>query len=214
MKLSIRKYWSSVNIETLTSFSKDVLKVLIGGTLLGFAYSKLMVPNEIINGGATSLSLILESLTGISVAFYTQVLTALFLFLSLIFFGGKNVVLSVVSSVAYSVSFAMFYNMNFSIQTNLVVDVILAAFIISAGYYFCLSVGASTVGVEVIAMIINKKNPEYDLIKLMRLMNYIVLGFGFLIYGIKSVIIGVLFSYGYSAILNYLLKLKKKGEIA
>lgn len=210
MKSLTNKIFTNINTKSITQFIVDAAKVILGGALLGLAYSKWMVPNEIINGGATSLSLILQSLTGLDVMFYTQVLTLGFLALSLIFLGSKNLVLSIVSSLSYTMFFSLFYKMQISLQINVVVDVILACFVIALGYYLCLSAGASTVGVEVIALIIHKKNDKYDLIKLMRLMNYSVLAGGFFIYGFKSVFIGILFSYGYSAILKVLMRLKKK----
>lgn len=70
-----------------------ILKVLLSGIILGFAYSKLMVPNEIINGGVTSFSMILAKITPLSLGFYNQVLVFSFLLISLFFLGKKNVIL-------------------------------------------------------------------------------------------------------------------------
>lgn len=209
MKSFTSKYSTNWDIEVFKNFCLDTLKVLLGGAVLGLAYAKWMVPNEIINGGVTSLSLILQNITGISVTVYTQGLTIVFLLLSMIFLGGKNLVLSLISSFAYTTFFALFYNWDISLQVNIVVDVVLACVFIAVGYYLCISAGASTVGIEVIALIVHQRNKKWDLIKLMRLLNYSVLAGGFFIYGWKSIVVGVLFSYGYSAILKYLLNFRK-----
>lgn len=209
--VSIFKRYTSFDKEKSLKFSKDLLKVVIGGMILGLAYAKWMVPNQVINGGATSLALILESLTGMSVTFYSQLLTVVFLVLSFIFLGGKNFVLSIISSFSYTFFFSFYYNTSFSLQTNIVIDIMLACITIALGYYLCISAGASTVGIEVIALIIKKRNDSYDLVKLIRLLNYSVLVAGLLVYGIKSVIIGLIFSYVYSAILNKLLNKKKEN---
>lgn len=208
MNLSLKKYF--IKGEASQKIMVDILKVLLGSSLLGLANSKWMVPNQIINGGVTSLSLILEKATGINVAVNTQVLTVLFLVLSFIFLGSKNVLLSLVSSISYTSFFSLFYKASFSLQINIVVDIILACLVIALGYYFCISAGGSTVGVEVIALIIHKKYAQYDLIKLMRLMNYSVLAAGLFVFGFKSVIVGVIFSYGYSALLKEFMR--KRGS--
>ena len=124
--VSIFKKYTSVDKEKVLKFSKELMKVVIGGMILGLAYAKWMVPNQVINGGATSLALILESLTGLSVTFYSQLLTVVFLVMSFLFLGGKNFVLSIVSSFCYTFFFSVFYNTSFSLQTNIVIDIMLA----------------------------------------------------------------------------------------
>lgn len=187
-------------------------KVLFGGIILGLAYSKLMVPNQIINGGVTSLSMILSEITNISVSFYTQFLTILFLVLSFAFLGGKNFVRSIIISIAYTQSFAIFYKMPFSIQSYILIDFALASLLIGFGYYLCISAGASTVGIEVIALILKEKYQDINLAKTIRYLNYSVLVIGFIIYGIQSIIIGIAFSYAYSKVLDLLL-LGKKNKL-
>lgn len=188
------------------SLLKDILKILSGGILLGLAYAKLMVPNQIISGGVTSLSMILSEVSPFNVSFYTQVLTISFLVLSFIFLGGKNFWLSLLSSLAYTQSFAFFMTLSFSIHTLIVIDFLLASFLIGFGYYLCLSSGASTVGIEVIALILKKFYERLHLANTIRIINMIVLAFGFLVYGLKAIIIGILFSYLYSEVLDYMLK--------
>lgn len=182
----------------------------MGGVILGLAYSKLMVPHKIINGGVTSLSMILSELTPLSVSFYTQFLTIVFLLSSFIFLGGKNFALSIISSLAYTQSFALFSQMNFTIHSYIIIDFILASLLIGIGYYLCISAGASTVGIEVIALILKEKIDSLNLAKTIRSLNYAILLFGFIIYGLQSIIIGIAFSYAYSKVLDILLKLHEE----
>ncbi|OTP31835.1 hypothetical protein A5798_001858 [Enterococcus sp. 6C8_DIV0013] len=57
--------------------SVAIIKILIGNLLMGFAYAKWMKPNEIINGGVTSVAMILEKITGINILFLTNGVTIL-----------------------------------------------------------------------------------------------------------------------------------------
>ena len=116
-----------------------------------------MVPNEIINGGVTSISMILNKMLSVPLLYLTNGLTLLLLIICYIFLGKDNFSKSIFSSVFYSMSFSLFYSLPFSLHVNVVLDLILAAIFIGIGYYYCSIVNASTVGVDVIALIIHKK---------------------------------------------------------
>lgn len=74
------------------------------------------------------------------------------------------------------------------------------------GYYCCIIVNASTVGVDVIALIMHKKNNNINIAKTISKINIIVLFVGLIVYGVKSIIIGMIFTSIYSRILEYFLK--------
>ena len=65
--------------------SVAIIKILIGNLLMGFAYAKWMKPNEIINGGVTSVAMILEKITGINILYLTNGVTILLLLICLLF---------------------------------------------------------------------------------------------------------------------------------
>ncbi|MFN6671159.1 YitT family protein [Enterococcus gallinarum] len=59
--------------------SKAVLKIIAGNSLMGFAYAKWMKPNGIINGGVTSMAMILEKVTNVPIVYLTSGITTLLL---------------------------------------------------------------------------------------------------------------------------------------
>lgn len=109
------------------------LKIILGNFLITGAYAFITIPNEIVNGGVTSFSMILGSISSESTA----------------------------------------------------------------------------VGFDVIALILNKKNPKINIALTMYLINTCVLLFGFLSYGITSVLTGIGFTALQSLTLNCLLKRKE-----
>lgn len=86
---------------------------------------------------------------------------------------------------------------------------VLAGFLVGIGYYFCISSESTAVGFDVIALILNKKNPKINIALTMYLINTCVLLFGLLSYGIISVLTGIGFTALQSLTLNCFLK--KKG---
>lgn len=199
-----------ISSELANTEIKAVGKVVIGNVFLGLAYAKWMKPDGIINGGVTSIAMILEKVTGIQIFYLTSVITAFLLLFCFLFLGKGNFFKSIVSSVCYNLFFALFYLMNINLQVNIVVDFFLASVFIAVGYYCCISANASTVGMDVIALAINKKNPEFSVARGIRYINFGVLALGFLTYGVKSVVIGIFFSLVNSYMLDFLLKKDSK----
>lgn len=189
-----------------------LIKILIGNLLMGFAYAKWMKPNAIINGGVTSVAMILEKITGLNILYLTNGVTVLLLIFCWIYLGKENFFKSIYSSVCYNAAFSFFYLMPLDAQMTLPIDFLFASLFISLGYYACLSSNASTVGMDVIALVLYKKNPKLNLATTIRNINFIVLAFGFFTYGWLSVGIGLLFSYFYAFILKYLLEAYRVGK--
>ena len=50
----------------------SILKIVVGNLLITFSYAFITVPNEIVNGGVTSFSMILSSVTDLGISFYTK----------------------------------------------------------------------------------------------------------------------------------------------
>ncbi|MFB8449955.1 YitT family protein [Enterococcus thailandicus] len=195
-----------IQSKITTTEQKNILKVIVGNVFLGFAYANWMKPNNIINGGVTSVAMILEKISKIPIFYLTSGVTVLLLIFCWFFLGKGNFLKSIVSSICYNLFFTMFYLLKLNVQINLVVDFLFACIFIAIGYYCCISANASTVGMDVIALAINKKHPEFSIARGIRYINVMVLALGFLTYGVKSVVIGILFSLLNSYMLDFLLK--------
>lgn len=195
-----------IQSKITTTEQKNILKVIVGNVFLGFAYANWMKPNNIINGGVTSVAMILEKISQIPIFYLTSGVTVLLLIFCWFFLGKGNFLKSIVSSICYNLFFTIFYLLKLNVQINLVVDFLFACVFIAIGYYCCISANASTVGMDVIALAINKKHPEFSIARGIRYINVMVLALGFLTYGVKSVVIGILFSLLNSYMLDFLLK--------
>lgn len=186
---------------------QPLVKIIFGNILLAIAYAKWMVPNNIINGGVTSLSLVLQKLTHLPLPWLTNSLTISLLIICGLFLGKGSFMKSIVSSLSYMFFFTLFYSLPFSLSTLLPIDFLLACIVIAMGYYCCLSEGSSTVGVDVLALVLYQRNPKRNLAKMIRHFNVAVLVLGFFTYGLLSVVIGLVFSVVYAWFLEKFLAL-------
>lgn len=189
---------------------KDILKIVFGNILLTFAYALLTVPNHIINGGVTSFSLIISQSLGMDVTIIANIFTILLLIVSFIFLGKEFVLKSFVSSICYMSFLSFFHSLPITIPFPAYVCVILAGLLVGLGYYFCISANASTVGFDVIALILNKRNKKFNVAMTIRYVGIVVLLLGFLTYGVWSIVFGILFTLIETSVLNFCMKLADK----
>ncbi len=183
----------------------DLGKIFLGNVVMGLAYAKWMVPHQIINGGVTSLSMVISGLSGWPLLYLTNGLAILLLVLCWAFLGKSVFFKSLLSSGLFMLFFSFFYSQPFSLTSHIAIDVSLACVAIAFGYYCCLSANASTAGLDAVALIIHKYHPHTQVAHTLRYLNYAVLALGWLVFGWLSVVIGIVFSYGYSWILNVFL---------
>lgn len=185
---------------------RSLVKMLTGNLVMALAYAKWMVPNKIINGGVTSLALVLRKVTSFSITSLTNGLTMLLLVLCLCFLGKEIFLKSIFSSVTYLFFFNLFYALPFQLHTVIWLDMILACGAIAFGYYCSLSTNSSTVGVDVIALIIHQKKPSLKLAPMIRNLNFSILAMSLFVLGLKPIIWGIMFSVGYAFLLKKMLK--------
>ena len=188
---------------------KRYLKIILGNFLITGAYAFITVPNEIVNGGVTSFSMILGNLISIDLTYLVDFFTILLLILCYIFLGKNFFTGTVFSCFCYLILFSVLHGFGCSILVHPVIGMVLAGFLVGIGYYFCISSESTAVGFDVIALILNKKNPKINIALTMYLINTCVLLFGLLSYGIISVLTGIGFTALQSLTLNCFLK--KKG---
>ncbi|WP_390409727.1 YitT family protein [Lacticaseibacillus jixiensis] len=188
------------------NLTRSLAKIALGDFVMALAYAQWVVPQRLINGGVTSLALILTQSGYGNVPLWTNVLTIGLLIACWKWLGRENLLKSAFSSIAYILSFDLCAMFHLQYPAILWLDLPLASLAIAFGYYCCLSEGASTVGVDVIALIWVKFHPHMSVAALIRDLNLIVLMLGALVLGWRSVLLGVVFSVLYTVILNRLLK--------
>ncbi|PAL11861.1 YitT family protein [Peribacillus simplex] len=190
---------------------KDLLKIIAGNISMTFAYAYLIVPNEIINGGVTSSALLLNALLGYNIAMLANLVTGLLLIICLVFLGKEYFFKSIVSSLSYMVFFNFFYSLNIQYDMNIVLVIFISSILIAIGYYLCITANASTVGFDVIALILHHKNEKIDIAATIRIINLIVLILGLMVYGYASIVKGIAFTLIFSYLLKKMLDRKQKA---
>ena len=88
---------------------KSLFIIVLGNLLLTSAYAFLTVPNNIINGGVTSTSLLLSYYFHIDIGYIVTILIVLLLIFGRVTLGKEFFYRSLFSSVCYMVFFNLFH---------------------------------------------------------------------------------------------------------
>ena len=186
--------------------AKSLFIIALGNLLLTGAYAFLTVPNNIINGGVTSTSLLLSHYLNIDIGYISTFITIFLLVFGLIGLGKDFFYRSLFSSVCYMV---FFHFTRISFSPHPVIIVLIAGILVGLGHYLCLIEDSSTVGYDVFALFIHKKNKKWDTAIILRIIGIMVLLVGVATFGISSVIYGIIFTMIQTQVI-YLLNKKHK----
>ena len=193
-------------------------RIFLGNILLTGAYAFITVPKIILNGGVTSFSLVLQAWTGMDVAILVDLRSVFLIVISFIFLGKTYFVGALFSSICYMGLFSLFHWMGWELPfpelfgTPILATPIAAVFV-AAGYYFCIASRATAVSFDTIAMILNKKNPRFDIATTMMVINIVVLLSGVAAYSISAVVCGLVFTFLQAQFLKLFLKLGKVPQV-
>lgn len=185
---------------------RRVLTIILGNLLITGTYAFITVPHEIINGGVTSFSLVLGQVCRMDISVFVNLLTLSLLLVCLIFLGKEFFMGSVLSCACYLSLFTFFHSLGFALPLPRPLCAALAGILVGAGYHICISAQSTAISFDIIALILNKKNPRVNIALTMGLINAIVLLTGFAVFGLLSVLYGIVFTAIQTVTLNALQK--------
>ena len=135
-----------------------IVMLTIGAVLMAVALEIFLVPNDVIDGGITGISIILHELTGVPLGLYLFFINLPFLFL-----GYKQIGKTFTLSTLYAVSVMSLSTFLLEPIAPLTITKILAAIfggvILGIGVGLVIRFGGSMDGTEIVAILINKKTP-------------------------------------------------------
>lgn len=183
---------------------KKYRDILIGNLLITFCYACISVPNHIINGGVTSFSMVTAKLMDIPTVYLVNIVTVLLLGLCYAGLGKEYFLGTIFSCVCYLALFNIFSKTGLAVHLPKPVSVLLSAAGVGAGYFMCIHAKATTVGFDVLALIVHKKWNKLNMAYTMGAINLVVMLYGGFIFGGLAIVYGAVFVGVQSFVLNEL----------
>ncbi len=167
------------------------LRIIAANALITLAYASVNVPRGVINGGLTSLAMVVSRMTGVPVWLLVDGATLLLLVASLVFLGKTFFFHSLVSAVCYPGLFTLFTMLHPVLPWPLPLALLLASVTVGVGQFLCISARATTLGFDTVAMIIHSKQPRLRVARIMFACNAAVVLMGLVTYGPMAVLFGI-----------------------
>lgn len=171
--------------------------ILAGNLSIALGVAGFIVPNHIIMGGSTGISLVLDHAFGVDLATSVFVLNMLLFLLGACTLGRKFALTTIASSILYPALLALFQRIPGiqSLTDNELLAAIFAGLLMGVGIGLIVRQGASTGGTDILAMVLNKYL-HLSVALLLYVVDFIVLGMQAffsqpeqILYGILSLLI-------------------------
>lgn len=211
------------NRRKILRFTSDYAKIFLSAALLALAYILFIIPNNFAPAGINGIATMVQYKLGFSVGYFSLIINIPLCIFAFFFvdreFGIKSLVFSLVYSAAYllfqSIDLTSFeYNAN---GVDTIFPCLIAGMLSGLVYGICFRVNASTGGTDIIAKGISKKNPLLNFFWVKFVLNAVVAGASFFVYGTsdeygkwifdyKPVCLCVLYCFVASFVGNYILQ--------
>lgn len=158
-----------INISKKWRFTVDILMIIVGTLIMGFAFSIFLEPNSISTGGFAGLSMIVcELLAKIGITFLST--SVIYLLLNVVLFllalktlGKKFAIKSIIGIVSFSLGMELFALLPITIVYENLVSAIYGGALIGIGCGIVVRFGGSTGGSDMIASMVKDKNPKFSM---------------------------------------------------
>lgn len=167
-----------------TSFFEEVISfflITIGAALAAVALEIFLVPNNIIDGGITGISIMLSYITKVKLSIFIIVLNIPFLILGYKQLGKNFLIKATYAMIVFSILLEEFKSVQ-QLTNDILLATIFGGVLLGIGVGFVIKYGACVDGTEVLAILISKKTSLS--------VGKVVMFFNFFIYLIASFLFG------------------------
>jgi uncharacterized membrane-anchored protein YitT (DUF2179 family) len=139
---------------------QKIIMILLGNLLYSFAIAFFILPSGLITGGTTGIALFVNYLTGLDISLFVLIFNIVMFIAGLIILGKTFALSTVLSSIAYPfmLSFAQWLNrLTGDLTHDLILCTIFGGLLIGIGIGIVIRAGASTGGMDIPPLVLNKK---------------------------------------------------------
>lgn len=193
---------------------KSASLVFVGITMVAIAISMFLVPNKIVNGGASGLATIIYYTIGIKPSISNAIINGILLLFSLICFGKKFVAKTVTSIVGLTILIEVFSYFP-PITDNVLLASIFGAVLYGMGIGIVLSQGSTTGGTDIMGRLIQHKKPHWKIGKILLGVDFFVIFLSLLTFKTtEAVLYGILALFLSTNAIDWLMKSLNISKLA
>ncbi|ACT03937.1 YitT family protein [Paenibacillus sp. JDR-2] len=159
---------------------KRVIFITIGSVLMGVSLELFLVPNDVIDGGITGISIMVSELTHLPLGLFIFVLNIPFLFIGFKQIGKTFAISTLYGIAVMSITTQLLHHVHAFTEEKLLA-VLFGGIILGAGVGLVIRFGGSLDGTEILAILASKKfgMPVGQIIMIVNVFIFVLAGFVF-----------------------------------
>lgn len=187
---------------------KNIALILIGNTIYAFAVIAFILPNKLITGGTTGLALLFYHQLGIPIAVFVSFFNIAMFLLGALVIGRSFALTTLISTFYYPLVLGIFQRISFlqSMTSDQMLSTIYAGIMIGFSIGIVIKAGASTGGMDIPPLVLNKKF-GFSVSVVMYALDFTILLSQMLFANKEQVLYGILLVLIYTVVLDKVLLL-------
>lgn len=175
------------NGQTISKFERTcrVLFIILGAIITAIGLEAVLIPNDIIDGGITGISILLSHITGFSLSLFLFILNIPFVFIGYKELGKSFAFSSVIGITALSIATTLLHHIPTIISGDTMLVAVLGGILIGLGVGIVLRKGGALDGTEILAILIAKKFP-LSVGEVIMSINMVIFSIAMLTYGLRG----------------------------
>lgn len=193
---------------------KSCIFILLGTILTAFAISVFLVPNRIVNGGASGLSTMLYYTIGLKPSLANALINIILLLISLVCFGWKFVA-KTLFGIGSLVAFIEVFSYVPAVTDNEMLASIFGAALYGMGIGIVLVQGSTTGGTDILGRLIQHKFPGWKIGKILLGVDLTVIALSFITFRTtEAVLYGIIALFISTSAIDYLMGTLNLSKLA
>ena len=137
----------------------EIIIIVIGNAILAFGICGFITPHGIIVGGASGIGLIVKQITGIPLSLVVYAINIIMFIIGYFYLGKAFAAKTLLSTLIFPTFLTLFENMPSvtHLTSDLLLSSVYAGIFVGGGLGLVLRLGASTGGMDIPPLVLNKK---------------------------------------------------------
>lgn len=178
---------------TFGNLVQRFILLTIGAVLMAYSLESLLIPNDIVDGGVTGVSMLLDHVTPFGLSIFLVILNLPFFFLGYKQIGKTFAFSMLYGIVALSVATIFMHDLK-PVTNEHLLAIVFGGVLLGAGVGLAMRGGGCLDGTESLAILIEKKTP-FSVGDIIMVINVIIFSVAALVFGIESALSSMLTYY-------------------
>ncbi len=180
-------------VKIKSNYLKKILSylvIILGAMLAAYSLDTFLIPNNILDGGVTGISIIVSKVFSIPISLLVILINIPFVYIGYRNLGKSFLMRTIVSMVTFSLALSFFESFH-EVTDEILLATIFGGVLLGIGVGLIIRVGACVDGTESVALVISKKT-SLSVGQIVMIFNFIIYSIAALTFGIDRALYSVL----------------------